>query len=138
MRQKQQIDKIILDAFQEDMHNGDVTADTLLTDLDRSHGFLVAKESGVVAGLEVFARVFQLLEGEVNLTLHKKDGDLVTNQDIIGEIEGVSKTILKGERTALNILQKNEWYSHHDLYNDKSNKRGQKQDLWTQEKQPLI
>lgn len=106
MRRKQQIDQIILNAFAEDMHNGDLTADTLLTDSDRAHGFLIAKEAGVVAGLEVFERVFQLLDGEVTITFNKKDGDQVKNKEIIGEIEGIASTILKGERTALNILQR--------------------------------
>lgn len=106
MRRKQQIDQIILNAFGEDMHNGDLTADTLLTDDDRAHGFIIAKEAGVVAGLAVFERVFELLDGEVTIRFDKKDGDSVKNKEVIGEIEGIASTILKGERTALNILQR--------------------------------
>lgn len=100
------VDKIIKDALNEDMPQGDITTDNLISDEHKSKAYLIAKEDGVLSGIEVFKRVFYLLGDNVEITLLKKDGDKVFKLDHIAELYGSTKTILKGERVALNLLQR--------------------------------
>ena len=67
---------------------------------------LYSKEDGILAGLDVFKRVFELLDNSVEFTEYKKDGDKVLNKDLILKIRADVKTILSAERTALNYLQR--------------------------------
>ena len=99
------VDDIIKTALNEDINYIDSTTDLLIDPADRSEAYFVAKASGVVAGLDVALRVFQLLDDTVKITCHFKDGDQVKNGDIIAEFEGYTASLLKGERTALNLLQ---------------------------------
>jgi len=103
---KQQIDKIIQDAFQEDMHYGDITVSALSMDGVPAKGELIAKEAGVLAGFSVFKRVFELLDETIVIISFKNDGDSLNKGDVIATISGLAGPILKGERTALNILQR--------------------------------
>src|SRR5699024_7231902 len=64
------------------------------------------KQDGVIAGLEVFARTFQLLDPEVTITFYVNDGDYVTNQQVLADVTGDIRVLLSGERTALNYLQR--------------------------------
>lgn len=100
------VDEIILNALNEDMPNGDITTDTLISDDSISNAKLIAKEDGVISGLDVVRRVFELVGGYFELTFNVSNGDYVSNKDIIGVIKGNTKTILKGERVALNIFQR--------------------------------
>jgi nicotinate-nucleotide pyrophosphorylase (carboxylating) len=100
------VDKTIKDALAEDMPNGDVTTDNLIPDGHLSKAMFIAKEDGVISGVEVVKRVFELLGGKVNIKFYKKDGDKVSKLDTIAKIEGDTKTILKGERVALNLFQR--------------------------------
>lgn len=100
------VDKIISDALSEDMPNGDITTDNLIIGTHKSRGMLIAKEEGVISGVMVVARVFALVGGECNVKFHVKDGDFVHPYDVIATIEGDTRTILKGERVALNLLQR--------------------------------
>ncbi|WP_113674917.1 carboxylating nicotinate-nucleotide diphosphorylase [Vallitalea guaymasensis] len=100
------IDKIIIKALEEDMNYGDITTDTLISDDQKSNAILIVKDKGIIAGCEVFSRVFYLMDKEVVIDFHRKDGDLVEQNDIIAHISGPTKSILKCERTALNIIQK--------------------------------
>lgn len=100
------IDEIIIKALEEDMNYGDITTDTLISDDQKSNAILIAKDKGIIAGCEVFSRVFYLMDKEVVIDFHRKDGDLVEQKDIIAHISGPTKSILKCERTALNIIQK--------------------------------
>ncbi|WP_304941641.1 carboxylating nicotinate-nucleotide diphosphorylase [Vallitalea guaymasensis] len=100
------IDEIIINALEEDMNYGDITTDTLISDDQKSNAILIAKDNGIIAGCEVFSRVFYLMDKEVVIDFHRKDGDLVEQKDIIAHISGPTKSILKCERTALNIIQK--------------------------------
>lgn len=100
------IDDIIINALKEDMPFGDVSTDNLFNGDEQSEGRLIAKQEGVLAGLEVFKRVFELIDNMVVVDLYFNDGDKVKNKDVIGMIKGSTKSILKGERTALNILQR--------------------------------
>ena len=99
------IDKYILAALQEDMTSGDITTDAILKD-ERAEVDLRAKDKGILAGLDVFKRVFEILDEDVSSEFYFSDGDEVNNKDLIGKISGRAKAILEGERTALNFLQR--------------------------------
>ncbi len=99
------IDSIINTALEEDIHYVDVTTDYLLPDGHTSSAYYIAKAEGVVCGLDIAKRVFELVGGGVQFDAKMKDGDKVKKGDIIAEMSGDTKTLLKGERTALNILQ---------------------------------
>ncbi len=103
---QQKIDDVILLALKEDMNYGDITTDILITNDQISKAKLIAKEKGVIAGCEIFQRVFKLLNGTIEIIFYKNDGDYVQIGDVIGEIFGQTKAILKAERTALNIIQR--------------------------------
>lgn len=99
------IDKYILAALQEDMTSGDITTDAILKD-ERAEVNLRTKDKGILAGLDVFKRVFEILDEDVSFEFYFSDGDEVNNKDLIGKISGRAKAILEGERTALNFLQR--------------------------------
>lgn len=99
------IDSIINTALEEDIHYVDVTTDYLLPDGHTSSAYYIAKAEGVVCGLDIAKRVFELVGGGVEFDAKLKDGDRVNKGDIIATMAGDTKTLLKGERTALNILQ---------------------------------
>jgi len=99
------IDSIINTALEEDIHYVDVTTDYLLPDGHTSSAYYIAKAEGVVCGLDIAKRVFELVGGGVQFDAKLKDGDRVNKGDIIATMAGDTKTLRKGERTALNILQ---------------------------------
>ncbi|MDE5564951.1 MAG: carboxylating nicotinate-nucleotide diphosphorylase, partial [Oscillospiraceae bacterium] len=99
------IDAVINNALEEDIHYVDVTTDYLLPDGHTSEAYYIAKAEGVVCGLDIAKRVFELVGGNVEFNANMKDGDKVRKGDIIATMSGDTKTLLKGERTALNILQ---------------------------------
>ena len=99
------IDKYILAALREDMTSGDITTDSILKD-EKAEVNLIAKDKGILAGLDVFKRVFEILDEDVTFEFYFSDGDQVKNKDLIGKISGRAKAILEGERTALNFLQR--------------------------------
>lgn len=99
------IDAVINNALEEDIHYVDVTTDYLLPDGHTSSAYYIAKAEGVVCGLDIAERVFALVGGGVEFCANVKDGDPVKKGDIIATMKGDTKTLLKGERTALNILQ---------------------------------
>ncbi|WP_062551539.1 carboxylating nicotinate-nucleotide diphosphorylase [Peptoniphilus phoceensis] len=99
------IDKYIIAALREDITSGDISTDAILKD-ERAEVDLRAKDSGILAGLDVFKRVFEILDEDVTFEFYFSDGDQVRNKDLIGKISGRAKAILEGERTALNFLQR--------------------------------
>lgn len=99
------IDAVIHNALEEDIHYVDVTTDYLLPDGHTSEAYYIAKAEGVVCGLDIAKRVFELVGGGVEFHANLKDGGKVQKGDIIATMSGDTKTLLKGERTALNILQ---------------------------------
>ena len=99
------IDDIIRTALNEDINYIDSTTDLLISPKDCSEAYFVAKASGVVAGLDVALRVFELLDPTIEITRHTEDGNEVFKGDIIAEFKGNTAALLKGERTALNLLQ---------------------------------
>lgn len=103
---KKQIDKIVLNALEEDMPYGDVTTDNLIPENDVTEAKFIAKADGVIAGMPVVARVFELIDETISIDIFKNDGDTVQKGEIIAILKGHTAGILKGERTALNILQR--------------------------------
>ena len=98
------IDDIIKKALLEDINYIDMAADNLLSDELTSKARFLAKDSGTLCGIDVALRVFELL-GDFKTEKLMNDGDRVKKGDIIAEIEGPTKLLLKGERTALNLVQ---------------------------------
>ena len=103
---KKQIDKIVLNALEEDMPYGDVTTDNLIPENDVTEAKFIAKAEGVIAGMPVVARVFELIDSKISIEIFKNDGDKVAKGDIIAILRGPTAGILKGERTALNLMQR--------------------------------
>jgi len=99
------LDEFLLNALKEDIGTGDITTNTCIDASSVSRGRFVAKASGVVCGLPVLQRVFALLDPHVTVTALCADGDSVKKGGVIARIEGPSRSILTGERVALNLLQ---------------------------------
>ncbi|MDE5765388.1 MAG: carboxylating nicotinate-nucleotide diphosphorylase [Ruminococcus sp.] len=99
------IDNIITTALMEDINYIDAAADNLIPPEHKSSAYYVAKDTGVVCGIEIAKRVFELSGGDVDFRILIQDGTKVQKGDIIAEMYGSTLTLLKGERTALNILQ---------------------------------
>lgn len=99
------IDKIIKDALIEDIPSEDITTNSIIDSKSISTVELLCKEEGIIAGLEVFKRVFEIL-GNVEVELYKCDGDKVYPKDKVGFLKGSTRNLLMGERIALNLLQR--------------------------------
>ncbi len=99
------VDSLIKEAISEDINYIDVSADYLIPENQRNDSYFVAKADGVLCGLDIAMRVFTLLDDTFTFTAHKKDGDEVKSGDLIVEFNGKTACLLKGERTALNIIQ---------------------------------
>ena len=99
------VDDIIKTALREDINYIDSTTDLLIPEESRSAAYFAAKADGVLCGAEVAARVFTLLDPEIDVKFLKKDGEFIKNGDRIAEINGSTRSMLKAERTALNLIQ---------------------------------
>lgn len=100
-----EIDSIIINAIKEDINYIDVTTDYLISDDSVSTAKFIAKDSGVLCGIDIALRVFTLLSDKTEFDIKRRDGDNVEKGDIIAAIKGKTMVLLKGERTALNLLQ---------------------------------
>jgi nicotinate-nucleotide pyrophosphorylase (carboxylating) len=99
------VDKIIKDALVEDIPNEDITTNSIIDEKNTATVELLCKEEGIIAGLNVFKRVFDIL-GKVEVEFYKVDGDKVYPKEKIGFLKGSTRNLLKGERLALNLLQR--------------------------------
>lgn len=99
-------DDLILQALREDISSEDVTTNAVMPEPQRGEAQLICKQDGILAGLGVFKRVFELLDDDVCVELQFQDGDSVEKGDLIGTVTGDIRAILSGERTALNYLQR--------------------------------
>lgn len=100
------VDPFIRMALQEDISSEDVTTNAIMREPKLGMAQLICKENGVIAGLDVFQRVFELLDSNAVVTFYVKDGDEVVNQQLLAEVTADIKALLSGERTALNYLQR--------------------------------
>ena len=99
-------DEFILSALREDISSEDVTTNAVMREYRKGTVDLICKQDGVLAGLDVFKRVFTLLDATTEFEMFYKDGDAVKNGDKIGTVTGDIRVLLSGERTALNYLQR--------------------------------
>ena len=106
LRESDRIDSIIRNALDEDVGNGDVTTLNTVPADAMLRGTLLVKADGVVAGLDVCQRVFELVDPRVEISLQAADGQRVQRGQIIAAIHGPGRAILTGERLALNVLQR--------------------------------
>ena len=100
------VDNLIKTALLEDINYLDTTTDYLIDENQENTAIFLAKSSGVLCGIEVALRVFEILQPNgFEAKVYKHDGDKLVKGEIIAEIHGKTRTILKGERTALNLIQ---------------------------------
>ena len=100
------VDTLILQALREDVTSEDITTNAIMKGYQSGSVQLICKESGVIAGLPVFERVFHLVDPKTEVTFFFHDGDKVQKGDLVAEIYGDIRSLLTGERTALNYLQR--------------------------------
>lgn len=98
-------DEMILLALKEDITFGDISSDAVLPKAAMGSVELIAKQDGVIAGLPVFKRVFELIDGSIDIKFMVADGDLVHSGEKLAVLRGDLHSLLSGERTALNYLQ---------------------------------
>ena len=103
---KMQADKLIRMALQEDITSEDVSTNAVMRSAVKGTVDLIAKEDGIIAGLDVYARVFQILDEKTEISFKFKDGDAVKKGDLLGTVTGDIRVLLSGERVALNYLQR--------------------------------
>ena len=103
---KLSVDPLILSALKEDVTSEDVTTNSVMREACMGQVALICKEDGVICGLQVFARAFQLLDENVEVDLLVKDGDQVKKGQLMGTVKGDIRILLVGERTGLNYLQR--------------------------------
>lgn len=103
---KLNMDKLILQALKEDITSEDITTNAVMRESKTGEVDLICKEDGIIAGLEVFKRTFELLDENTKVEFYVKDGDSVKNKDLMGKVTGDIRVLLSGERTALNYLQR--------------------------------
>jgi len=100
------LDRIIGNALAEDIHTGDITSLAVVRERREARARLIAKEPLILAGIEVAARVFRMVDSRIAFTHRFSDGDPLKGGDIIAEMLGDAASLLQGERVALNFLQR--------------------------------
>ena len=100
------VDPYIISALKEDITSEDVSTNSVMPDPTPGVVDLICKEDGIICGLQVFERVFTLLDSSAKAEFYVKDGDHVENKQLIGKVYGDIRVLLCGERTALNYLQR--------------------------------
>lgn len=103
---KLNVDDQILSALKEDITSEDITTNSVMLEYKAGEVELICKEDGVIAGLDVFKRVFELLDADTKVEFFCKDGDKVENGQKLAIVRGDIRVLLSGERTALNYLQR--------------------------------
>ncbi len=101
-----QVDNLILSALREDISSEDVSTNAIMREAVMGQVDLICKQNGIIAGLDVFKRVFQLLDDDVQFEFYCKDGDEVKKGQLMAKVTGDMRTLLSGERVALNYLQR--------------------------------
>lgn len=101
-----QVDHLLLETLREDISSEDVTTNAIMKEAIPGEVNLICKQDGSIAGLDVFKRVFELLKQNIKITFFCKDGDTVSNGQLMGKVAGDIRVLLSGERVALNYLQR--------------------------------
>ena len=99
-------DHLIMEALREDITSEDITTNAVMREACPGEVQLICKQDGVIAGLEVYKRVFELLDEKTEVEFYVKDGDVVKNKQLMGVVRGDIRVLLSGERVALNYLQR--------------------------------
>ena len=97
---------IISSALEEDIQTGDLTSESIFNSGDKCKAQLIAKQDGIIAGLAVFKKTFEIVDANTQVRLNFKDGQPCKNKDVIAEISGTVLSVLAAERVALNLLQR--------------------------------
>ncbi len=100
------VDPFILSALKEDITSEDVSTNSVMPEPTKGEVDLICKQDGIICGLQVFERVFTLLDNTTVVDMYVKDGDHVKNGDLLAKVTGDIRVLLCGERTALNYLQR--------------------------------
>lgn len=103
---KLNVDNLLQMALREDISSEDVTTNSVMREKQLGTAQLICKEDGVIAGIEVFERVFELLDNKTVVKKYASDGDTVKNGQLLADVTGDIRVLLSGERTALNYLQR--------------------------------
>lgn len=103
---KLQADHLIEEALREDISSEDVTTNSVMKEAVQGEVNLICKQDGIIAGLDVFQRVFELLDEKIKVQFYKKDGDEVKVGELLAVVTGDIRVLLSGERVALNYLQR--------------------------------
>lgn len=103
---KLKVDPLILSALEEDITSEDVSTNSVMQTATMGEVDLICKEDGILCGVQVFSRVFTLLDEKTEVELYVEDGEAITKGQLIGKIHGDIRVLLSGERTALNYLQR--------------------------------
>ncbi len=101
-----QCDHLILEALREDISSEDVSTNAVMKEYVKGEVELICKQDGIIAGLDVFRRVFELLDEKTESEFYCKDGDEVKKGQLMGRVTGDIRVLLSGERVALNYLQR--------------------------------
>jgi nicotinate-nucleotide pyrophosphorylase (carboxylating) len=100
------VEALIEAALKEDIPAGDITSESIVSPRSNSRAVFVAKEPGILAGIDIAARVFRKIDPKVQFEKGFEDGQAFKDCDVLAEVQGKSVSLLKGERTALNFLQR--------------------------------
>jgi len=101
-----EIDRIIDNALREDMPEGDITSENVVSQDSTSKAVITGKEEGILAGIEVAEKVFKKIDPEIRVKIYFRDGQGIKKGEKLAVLQGSSISLLKGERTALNFLQR--------------------------------
>lgn len=102
----EEFDPIIQAALREDMPDGDITSENIIPSDSRSEAVFLSREEGIMAGIEVAKRVFEIIDPRVSFEMNCRDGQPFRKGTVLAKVQGTSVSLLKGERTALNFLQR--------------------------------
>ena len=100
------VDNLLLQALREDISDEDVTTNAVMRTYKKGEAQLICKEDGIIAGMDIFRRVFELLDENIQVETCVCDGDEVKKGEVLAKVVGDIRVILSGERTALNYLQR--------------------------------
>lgn len=103
---KLNVDPLILSALKEDITSEDISTNCVMPQAQKGEAELICKEAGIICGLQVFARVFELLDEHMEIKFYAEDGNEVSKGQLLARAKGDIRTLLCGERTALNYLQR--------------------------------